>query len=1101
MATEKAPIPRRVRRRAWRDIIIILLVTGATFTFSVLNHIHERYAAWAGQHGPWYLLYLDEFLLSLAVLAGGFTLFSSRRLKELETEMMDRERVEKALRVQQEQYETLTGAAQDAIFVIDRNDTITYVNKYAAGLLGTSPEEVIGKPRSAYFQEQVSRHQLPLLQEVLKSGRAEHSENRITYQGSEVWQDTFLVPLKDAEGSITSVLGISRDITSRKAAENALRESEERYRGLVEMSPEAIVVHIDGRIAFVNPAALKLVGLSDARGIIGQPLMDFVHPASRAVALERVRRMLEAGTPVPPLEEVFLHADGTPIYVEVTAVPFTYQGKRAIQVAARDIGERKKAEALLRESEEKYRTLFEETKDVVFINTLDGRILDINQAGVDLFGCSSREELTDSITAYELYSNPEDRQRVQKIMARQGYVQDFEIELKRKDGKILTVLETATAVRDTKGNMIAIRGILRDITEQKRMEQAIQQSQKNFRNVVEQSNDAIYVLQDNKFVFVNPGFERLFGYSEAEITAPDFQFTRLVSPESRDFILGRMNQRLRNDSLADRYEFRGLTKAGKVLDLEVSVSDIEWQNRPAVLGIYRDITERRKTEEELVRLRKAVTTSGEVIFITNPSGIITFINPAFTELYGYTSEEVIGIATPRILKSGKMNQEGYKMFWQRLLLKQVVRHEIINKTKGGRIVIVEAAVNPILDEGGEIVGFLAIQRDITEKKRLEVESFRTQRLESIGRLAGGVAHDLNNVLAPVLLSIDILKNQIFDETGRKILSSLQASAERGKAIIRQILTFARGAEGEKNILQLKHLLHEMEQIVKETFPKSIELRTSIPKNLWMVTGDVTQLHQVLLNLCVNARDAMPDGGILELAGENLHLDEPYAGAPSDVKPGPYVAISVSDTGVGIPPENLQKIFDPFFSTKELGTGTGLGLSTVHTIVKSHNGFINVTSQFGHGSVFKVYLPASDRAVSSPVHQDTLKVFSGNGELILVVDDEASIRDITRETLRMYGYEVITAGNGAEAIAIFADRKNKIDMVVTDIMMPVMDGMAAIQALRRIRPDVHIIATSGLTADQRLQESDLTVDGFLVKPYTSEDLLKILHEVLAKTHEK
>ena len=1101
MGTSNATIPRHVQRRAWRDIIVILLVTAAIFVLSLLFHVHERYVALVGLNDAWYIRHLDEFLLSISVLGAGFTIFSSRRLKELEAEIRDRRRVENELRAKEAQYQALTEAAQDAIFIIDRSDTITYANNYAASLLGLEPGEMIGKPRTAYFTDEISRHQLPKLLEVLKKGIPHLSENRIDYHGQEVWQDTFLVPLKDADGTVTSVLGISRDITARKRTETALRESEERHRGLVEMAPVAIVVHIDGKIAFANPAALVLVGVGDPAEIIGKPLMDFVHPDYRQLALHRVRAMLSDGTQVPPIEEVFLRSDGTPINVEVTAIPFTFQGRQAIQVVARDISERKKAEALLRESEEKYRTLFEETKDVVFINSLDGRILDINQAGVDLFGFNSKEDLTNSTRASEFYSNPLDRERLQRIMARQGYIQDFEIVLKHKDGKLITVLETATAVRDAAGTMIAIRGILRDITEQKRMEQAVQQSQKNLRNVVEQSNDAIYVLQDHKFVFVNPGFERLFDYRQGEITAPDFPFINIVAPESRAFIIERMGRRHNRESVPQRYEFRGLAKNGDVLDLEVSVSAIEWQNRPAVLGMFRDITERRKTEEELVKLRKAVNASGEVIFITDPKGIITFINPAFTQLYGYTPEEVIGKTTPRVLKSGKMKHEEYEIFWQRLVAKQVVRQEIINRTKSGRIVSTEAAVNPVLDEDGQIVGYLAIQRDITEKKRLEAESHRTQRLESIGRLAGGVAHDLNNVLAPVLLSIEVLKKQTFDETGRRILSSLQMSAERGKAIIRQILTFARGAEGEKNLLQLKHLMREMEQIVKETFPKSIELRTSIPRNLWMVTGDVTQLHQVLLNLCVNARDAMPDGGVLDLAAENLYLDEQNAGPHYDAKPGPYIAVTVSDTGIGIPPENLQKIFDPFFSTKELGSGTGLGLATVHTIVKNHNGFINVTSQVNQGSAFRVYLPASDRATASPVMKDTLKVFTGNGQLILVVDDEASIRDITRETLRMYGYDVLTAANGAEAIAIFADKKNPIDVVVTDIMMPVMDGMAAIQALRRITPGIRIIATSGLTTDVRLQEVGMNVDAFLVKPYTAEDLLKILHEVLAKTPEK
>src|SRR5581483_9295356 len=395
--------------------------------------------------------------------------------------------------------------------------------------------------------------------------------------------------------------------------------------------------------------------------------------------------------------------------------------------------------------------------------------------------------------------------------------------------------------------------------------------------------------------------------------------------------------------------------------------------------------------------------------------------------------------------------------------------ELHQVTKDGREIIAECHWTLVRDDADGPKSILAINTDITAKKKLEAQFLRAQRMESIGTLAGGIAHDLNNVLSPVLTAINLLQIKITDPESRRLIQILQTNIERGADMVRQVLTFARGVEGERIMLQPKHLIREVVKILRETLPKAIEIRIALPDDLWVVTGDATQLYQVLMNLCVNARDAMPGGGALTISAENLVLDDSYARMHLEANPGRFVLIRITDTGVGIPAENLNKVFEPFFTTKEYGKGTGLGLSTVVGIVKSHQGFVDVYSEINRGTEFKVYLPAVTSEMMQQAEAEQAELPAGHGELVLLVDDEAAIREITRGTLEAYGYNVMTAADGTEAVAIYAANKDSIQVVLTDMMMPYMDGPATIRALRKMDPRVRIIASSGLAADGKLAE--------------------------------
>ncbi len=391
----------------------------------------------------------------------------------------------------------------------------------------------------------------------------------------------------------------------------------------------------------------------------------------------------------------------------------------------------------------------------------------------------------------------------------------------------------------------------------------------------------------------------------------------------------------------------------------------------------------------------------------------------------------------------------------------------------------------------------ALERDIAERKKIEAQLLRAQRMESIGTLAGGIAHDLNNLLAPIVMAVDLLRFETLSPGMREVVDTIERSARRGTDLVKQVLSFARGIEGARVAVHLGHIIREFESIAMNTFPKNIRVETDVARDLWLIQGDPTQLNQVVLNFAVNARDAMPAGGTVRFAAQNREIDTQFAAMNGEMAPGRYVLLAVSDTGCGIKPEVVERIFEPFFTTKEVGRGTGLGLSTVLGIVRSHGGFVNVESEVGKGSTFKVYLPAqSDSGLPVPPAAALAELPRGDGETILVVDDEASILTITKQTLESFGYKVLTAEDGAQAMGVYAMNRETIDLVLTDVMMPVMDGVVLINALRRIEPGVKVVAASGFDSKaSALRMAGVGVQEMLAKPYTAETMLVAVRKAL------
>lgn len=530
--------------------------------------------------------------------------------------------------------------------------------------------------------------------------------------------------------------------------------------------------------------------------------------------------------------------------------------------------------------------------------------------------------------------------------------------------------------------------------------------------------------------------------------------------------------------------------------LLVSTERVRSNGLDRVLLCLEDVTERTRAEMQIRSQAALLQVTRDAVFVRDFCDRILYWNDGAAALYGWSAVEAQGRTLHELGIMPDLEQVATAV--QAVQEREEWSGEMRHRDRQGRELAVQSRWTLIRHSDGFPRAILIVNTDITEKKRLESQLLRSQRLESIGTLASGLAHDLNNVLSPILMAVQFLKDEVQGEAARTCLQTLETCAQRGAGIIRQVLTFARGVEGARVLLQLKHLVREVERIVTETFPRSIRVQVRMERQPWLVQGDPTQLQQVLMNLCVNARDAMPEGGVLTLRLENVRLDEAGARVHVKARPGPYTVMSVQDTGVGIPPELLDKIFDPFFTTKPVGQGTGLGLATVLGIVESHGGFVTVESEVGRGSTFAVYLPALPQAQSGDTGlRERPTPGRGKGQRVLVVDDEPAVRQITAAILRNHGYEPLLAADGQEALAVWEKHRSEIRAVVTDLMMPRMDGPTFLRALRRVAPDLPAISITGLGEESRVSEARAAGAAVnLDKPFTAAELLSALERVLA-----
>jgi PAS domain S-box-containing protein len=625
-------------------------------------------------------------------------------------------------------------------------------------------------------------------------------------------------------------------------------------------------------------------------------------------------------------------------------------------------------------------------------------------------------------------------------------------------------------------------------------EAALRESQQQYQALAEASPVGIFRTDaQGNCVYVNWQWCEMTGLSFTRSIQRDW--FSAVHPDDAESVSVGWQVALRN-GLPFRLEFRFLRPNGTTLWVFGQALP-ERRNGADILGYIgtiTDITDRKQAEQKIREQADLIDIASDAIFVRDLKNHITFWNRGAERLYGWTTAEILGQNTD-ILLSPKAMVQDHKNF-QTVIQKGEWQGELYRLNKRGKEVIVATRCTLVRDEAGEARSILTVDTDITEKKRLESQFLRAQRLESLGTLASGIAHDFNNILTPILGISQLLPMRLpdLDDRNKQMLRIVADNAKRGADLVKQIVVFARGGEGKRIPIQISHLLSEIVQMAHQTFPKTLEIRADLHSDEpWLVSADATQLHQVFMNLAVNARDAMPEGGVLSFSTEQIVVDEAFARMNLDAHLGAYLMIKVADTGTGIPPELMERIFDPFFTTKDVGKGTGLGLSTILGIVKNHEGFVKVCSEVGKGSEFKVYLPMIEYAVTIPDEDSHL--LQGRNELILIVEDETSIQQVTQAALEDCNYRALTASDGIEAIALYAEHQHEIDLVLMDIMMPTLDGISAIRTLCKLNPNVKVVAMSGLASNSQVVDAIENVKAFLPKPYTAKALLDVLHEIL------
>lgn len=907
---------------------------------------------------------------------------------------------------------------------------------------------------------------------------------------------------------------------------NALRWSDEIFR---------IFGHEVGAIEASNENFFRAVHPED-RQLISAAVAEAIRSQGRYSIDHRII--------LPNGEVRHIHEDAQIFHDEQTGRPMRMVG------TAHDITERKLAEEAFKTSEFRFRNAFVNASVGFAITDMSGTILHINRHYCHITGYAESEMIGRSFASI---THPDDVARKQELNQRliDGKIDDFVVEKRYlcKGGAVAWVENSVSVILDETGTALHMVVLCKDITARKEAEDLLRTSnlrferqhvalarmirggvmqtvhlEPSFRLITEEIARAMDVERVSiwrydqtrssivcQMLFEvapmrhssglefhgsdHPAYFRAMAQNEI-IAADDAR----SDPRTREFTASYLSP-LGITSLLDTPLHVGGVLAGVLCQEHVGPPRTwspEEKSFATSLANFISLVfaqwERRQVEDMLRQQASLLDKANDAILVRDLDHSITYWNKSAETLYGWTAEEAMGRKVSELLYP---DDEEFEKRNDKVLADGEWAGEIQQVTKAGEEVTVEGRWTLVRDVEGRPKCILAINTNVTEQKRLEDQVLRSQRMESIGTLAGGIAHDLNNVLTPIMMSVDLLNLRIKDAACRETLGTIASSARRGADMLNQVLSFARGMEGQKTPLKVSRLLQDLARIVGDTFPKNIQLRLHDELlATGIVSGDPTQIHQVLLNLCVNARDAMPAGGALTISAANIMIDAQYAAMNIEAREGPHIMISVEDDGVGIAQAVLPKIFDPFFTTKEMGKGTGLGLSTSLAIMKSHGGFFRVYSELGQGSCFRVYLPAQPvQATARPVIAEPV-LPRGSQQLVLLVDDEAAVREITRQTLEAYGYRVLLAADGAEAVALYSKHQNDIALVLTDMRMPVMDGTTTIQVLMKMNPDVCIIAASGINSNNTVAKAAGTgVRQFLPKPYTAETILRALHQAL------
>ncbi|MGB7271844.1 MAG: PAS domain S-box protein [Geitlerinemataceae cyanobacterium] len=864
----------------------------------------------------------------------------------------------------QEIWQPIFENALDAIAITDDEGRYVEVNPAACTLFGVSREELL-RSRVADFADpdvDVDRMWQQFLQHGEMSG-----EFRLYRRDGTIRETEFAAVANFMPHHHLSIL---RDTGDRKAAEAQLRDREAFLSSIYDGTAQAVFaieVTATGEFYYLgfNRVAQQYAGLTNEQ-IQGKTPEEAFGLVLGEGFRQHYDRCLQAGTSIC-YEEQLVFEDRC-IWTLTTLSPIRNEEGRIDRIVgtATDISDRKQAEADLKQSERKFRAIFDSTFEFMGLLTTEGIVVEANRTALDAIGADIADIIGQPFWATPWWTHsPQLQKQLQQatVRAAKGEFVRFEAEHLLANGTSVFVDFSLKPVFDEEGKVVMLIPEGRDITDRKRAEEALRESEQRWQFALEGSGDGVWDwnAQTNE-VFYSRRWKEMLGFEEEEIGNELSEWDKRVHRADKTDVYAKLDLHLRGET--DRYasEHRVLCKDGTykwILDRGQVISRTKKGRPLRVIGVHTDISDRKLSEQKIREQAALIEIATDAISVRNLDNCVLFWSKGAERLYGWKASETLGKNIQELLYSQERSA-AVEIATYDTLQKGYWQGELENVTKTGKTIIVASRWTLVRDESKKTKFILVVSTDITEKKQLEQQFYRTQRLDSLGTLAGGIAHDLNNIFAPILMISQLLplKLKNLDARSQKLLKTLETSTKRGADLVKQILVFTRGTEGQPIVVQIGHLLNEVNRMARQTFPKSIEIRMEIStRTLWLVKADPTQLHQVLMNLVVNSRDAMPNGGQIELSAENREIDENFAAINLEAYAGKYIEISISDTGIGMASEILDRMFEPFFTTKDVGKGTGLGLSTVRGIVKNHGGFLQVSSQVGRGTQFKVYLPA------------------------------------------------------------------------------------------------------------------------------------------------
>jgi PAS domain S-box-containing protein len=1030
----------------------------------------------------------------------------NRKIKQLEQSDSDRKRIEEALQESEIKFRTIFESLEDIYYQTDLNGIITLISPSVHRISGWKPEELIGQPTTVVYAEPEDR--AALLEAMAEQGYVRDYElTLIMRDGSKAIASLAANLIYDSSGAPAGLAGSLRNITDRKQAEEALRESEERYKNLFD-NHAAVKLLIDpetGRIIDANEAAVHYYGWSRDR------LRQMKIQEINTLSPEDIQKEMEKVRTNKQVYFEFRHrrADGSIRDVEVFSSKIKVKRTELLHSIIHDITKRKRAEKGLRESEERYRRIFETTLEGIYQATPQGRYLRVNPAFALMLGYASPEDLIGSITdiGAQVYVNPERRSEFKRHLSEHDRIENFEAHLYRKDGTTMWGLINAVTVRNKDREILHYQGGMIDITDRKRAEEALRNSEAKYQFLVESMADVVFTLDINlATTYVSPSIERMLGFTQEERMAQ--KADQQLTPQSHKLAFERLAAELDREKGADlnrsqTLELEYYHKDGSIKHLVTYIRGIRDSegNLTGFYGSHHDITDRKRVEELLriseQKYRHLFEKAEEGILIVRGE-TIEFANPALARILRWPLDRIIDHPFVSFI-----HPEDREMVFDRH--RRRMRGETVETGYDFRIVASDGNVRWLritsrVIEWDDKPASLSFLTDITdhklaeeEKRRLEEHLKHAQKMESIGTLAGGIAHDFNNLLMGIqgyasLTLLDLDPSHPHYERLKRIEEQVQSGAD----LTRQLLGFARGGRYEVMPADMNDIINKTSSMFGRT-KKEISMHRKYGKDLRTVEVDHGQMEQVFLNLYVNAWQAMPGGGEIYLETENVLLDDEQA-FPYAVKPGRYVKITVTDTGTGMDEKTKERIFDPFFTTKEMGRGTGLGLATVYGIIKGHKGMIDVDSEPGHGTTFTIYLPASEKEVVKD--KAATGTIARGAETILLVDDEKMVVEVTRELLESLGYRVYAAGSGQEALALYMEKRDEIDLVILDMIMPGISGGETFDRLKELNPDIRVLLSSGYSINGEAKDIlDRGCNGFLQKPFHLEKLSRKVREIL------